>query len=373
MTTELGTDQLSGRRRQYPAFVMLVMAFIVLRPSLASAHVKWFADFDFSDPPRTFADILTPMFITLGIVTVIVLAVLVIVDRQLEEVRSYRAVNEWLTSQEDHSLLVMRIAMAASLIISWENKALIAPELAEGSSWVGWLQFVIALLLLRPQTTRIAGAGIVLLWLIAAVQYGAFHLVDYVHFIGIGAYLYFSGDSKKSVSGLGLPLLYATVGFALMWAGFEKLIYRDWGLFILAENPKLLLGLDPDLFLTGSAFVEISLGFLLIIGLLERPLAAVITLVFFTTTLLFGRVEVVGHTPLHAALVVFLFSGPGAIYTPPIKLHSKPAWRAAFAGVNFVVALVVVGLLYAAGAQSQYRDALGDQDAPTSPITEVVD
>ena len=38
-------------------------------------------------------------------------------------------------------------------------------------------------------------------------------------------------------------------------------------------------------------------------------LALLITLVFFATTLVFGKLEVIGHTMLHAALIVFLIEG----------------------------------------------------------------
>jgi hypothetical protein len=68
----------------------------------------------------------------------------------------------------------------------------------------------------------------------------------------------------------------------------------------------------------------------------------VITLVFFTTTLIFGKVEVIGHTPIHAALVVFLLEGPGRVYKPPIALHRGLGLRTAFAAVNFALLLGIL-------------------------------
>ncbi|MGB0389693.1 MAG: DoxX family membrane protein, partial [Ardenticatenaceae bacterium] len=123
-------------------------------------------------------------------------------------------------------------------------------------------------------------------------------------------------------------------------------------------NPSLVLGLPPDFFLQGAAFVEISLGFLLLIGLLERPLAAIITLVFFTTTLIFGKLEVIGHTPLHAALIVFLFSGAGTVYKPPMAIHKQLTWRVAFAAVNFVLIVALFAVVYSWSAHRQYEIAL---------------
>lgn len=317
------------------------------------AHVKWFSDFDFADAPRGFGDLLTPTIIGLAILSMVVIAVLVLIDKRLDGIGLYRAINEWLSEREEHADIILRAAMAAVLLVSWENRALLTPELEEGTAWVGWFQFALAILLLIPRTARWAGAGIGVLWLVGVYEYGAFHMLDYLHYVGIALYLNLSNHPKAHLRGIALPALYSTVGFALIWLGFEKLVYPEWALFVLEENPSILLGLDAEFFLQGAAFVEISLGFLLIIGLLERPLAAIITLVFFTTTLIFGRVEVVGHTPLHAALVVFLLRGPGNFYRPPIEVHNRMPLKVAFAAVNFVIVIALIAIAYTASAEQQ--------------------
>ena len=111
-----------------------------------------------------------------------------------------------------------------------------------------------------------------------------------------------SSSPRKPRSPKRASLLYATVGFSLCWVGLEKLVYPAWSLYLLEQHPQLALGFPPDFFLMGAAFVELALGYLLLIGLFGRPLALVITVVFLMTTLVFGKLEVIGHTPLHAAL-----------------------------------------------------------------------
>lgn len=332
------------------------------------AHVKWFSDFDFGDAPRALSDLFTPTLIGLVIASTVVISLLVMIDKRLDGLGWYGAINTWLSDHQEHSDVILRAAMAAVLIVSWENRALLTPELEEGSAWVGWLQFALAIALLVPRASRWAGAGIGVLWLVGVFEYGAFHMLDYLHYVGIAVYLFLSTHPKEQFRGAALPALYSTVGFALIWLGFEKLVYPDWALHVLEENPDLLLGLDAEFFLQGAAFVEISLGFLLIIGLLERPLAAVITLVFFTTTLVFGRIEVVGHTPLHAALVVFLLRGPGTFYRPPIELHGKMRLKVAFAAVNFVIVISLIAVAYTASAQSQFDD----HASQTAPLVAVI-
>ncbi|MFT5193939.1 MAG: hypothetical protein ACI85U_000945 [Candidatus Promineifilaceae bacterium] len=257
----------------------------------------------------------------------------------------------------------MRIAMGAVLLISWASDAVLTPELASPQAWLSWLQFALAIGLMFPKTTWLSGAGLLLLYLLTIFEFGIFHMLDYLHYVGIGIYFLVADFKDKRISGLALPALYATIGFSLIWLGYEKLIYPDWAIYLLQQNPQLTLGFEPGFFLQAAAFVELALGYLLIIGLLERPLAATITLVFFLTTLIFGKLEVIGHTPIHAALIVFLFNGPGAFYKPPIAIHQKLNWRVAFGVINFVVIMLIFGLAYTGSARWQYNNAIANVNA----------
>ncbi len=326
-------------------------------PRAAHAHVKWFAEFSFADPPLGVRQAATPAFLALAALSMAVIAALVPLDRRLQDARWYRAVNEWLAARRGDALLVMRIGVFATLLLAWQADALLAPELHVWAGWIGWLQFLLALLLLFPRTVPVAGGGLIALYLLGAARFGAFHLLDYLFFAGAGWYLLVSRTRNERVRGTGLPALYATVGFSLCWVALEKIVYPQWALYLLDQHPQLALGLDLRFFLLAAAFVELSLGYLLIINLLQRPLALVITLVFFLTTTVFGKLEVIGHTPIHAALIVFLLEGPGSVYRPPIALHRRTGLRAAFAAVNFALLLAILLPLYAAGARAQARDA----------------
>ncbi len=99
----------------------------------------------------------------------------------------------------------------------------------------------------------------------------------------------------------------------------------------------------------------------LIICLLERPLALTITVVFFLTTLTFGKLEVIGHTLIHGALVVFLLEGPGAGWRPPIALHRTLGLRLAFAATNFAILMAILLPAYAAGARYRHEHGGGDE------------
>lgn len=333
-----------------------VLWLLLITPVTAFAHVKWFTDFSFADAPRPLSETLSPTFFALATLSVGAVALAVFIDRFLSSRAFYERIIAWFEERKVHAPLVLRVGMGATLLLSWQANTLLAPDLAVAESWIGWAQFAVAGLLLFPVTSPLAGAGVLALYALAIAQFGVFYMLDYFVFVGVGVYLLVHRAAQPRLRGLRTPALFFSLGFSLAWLALEKLVYPQWGLYILAENPQLLLGLDPEFFLKATAFVEFSLGYLLIIGLLERPLALVVTMVFFTTTLVFGKVEVIGHTILHAALIVFLLEGPGEVYRAPITFHRRLPLRVAFAVVNFVLLLAIMLVPYQAIAEVQHSE-----------------
>ena len=336
------------------AFWLIGILFLV--QATASAHVKWFSDFSFSDEPLTLSEAVDTTFILLLILSMVVIGALVYLDRKLQQASWFKRVDDWLKSQSEYSVLVIRIAAGAVLLMSWQADAMLVPELSITSSWVGWFQFLLAFLLLFRKTVPMAGLGLMVLYGIGIYQFGMFHMLDYPMYAGAGYYLLVSKSENKAIRGTGLPALYLTVGFSLCWVALEKIIYPEWGLYVLQQNPQLALGFNLDFFLVGAAFVEFALGYLLIICLLQRPLALLITLVFFSTTLVFGKLEIIGHTLIHGALIVFLFEGPGNIYKAPITFHKRLGLSIPFASINFLLLLVILISAYTYTAHQQYED-----------------
>jgi hypothetical protein len=344
-------------------FLLGIFLLTLLPTSIASAHVKWFSDFSFLDRPVPLTEALTTPFFYLAALSLVVTVAFVLFDRQLGQLRLYQQITSWLEARQGYSTLVLRVGMGITLLLSWQADSLLAPYLPVNPT-LGWLQFVLALLLVFPVTTPVAGAGIIILWAMGIFEFGLFYMLDYLAFVGIGFWLLVSQFENPRLRGLGIPALYSTVGFSLAWLAIEKIIYPGWGVDVLEATPQLSLGLPFIFFLTAAAFVEFTLGYLLIIGLLGRPLGLIITLVFFTTTLFFGKVEVIGHTHLHAALIVFLLNGPGRFYPAPIDIHRRLNWRAAFAAVNFLLILAVFLAAYSFGAQRTYAHAVEEVSSP---------
>lgn len=360
----------SGRR--WPV-ALAAGAWFGLAAKPASAHVKWFSQFSYEDQPLTLTEALTTTFWALVVLSLVTVAALVLLDRSASQQRWYQRIDQWMAGFSGSSWLVMRVGAFAMLLLCWQAEVLLALELDQPNEWVGWLQFVAALLLLFGRTTPIAGAMFIGMYFYAMVVFGVFHMLDYLMFIGVGYFLIVGGSKRDAVRESSLPVLYSTVGFCLMWLAAEKVIYPQWGLYILQGHPVLTMGLDHRFFLLGCALIEFSLGYLLLVCLFERPLALTITLTFFLTSMVFGRREVIGHTIIHTALVVFLIEGAGKHYRPPIKYPRQLGRRVAAAVAVFMVLLMSVLVPYAYGAAWQHGRAAAGHGAGHGAAHQPVD
>lgn len=341
MSYDLAWRKIGVMKNKIQNLAASVLFFI---PFSADAHVKWFTrvtDHTVSAP----ADLNNLSFWFLLGLTLVTLAAIVYADRGLNQWPAYNKLNLQLESFSDRATVVLRVFTGAALLLSWQADSMIAPELKIASG-PGWYQFVLALLLLTRTTTPLAGAGMIGLYGYAMTQYGFFHLLDYLVYPAIGYFFIVASVKDKKISQTRIPALYIGLGFSLVWAALEKVFFPHWGLDVLRQQPELTMGLPHDFFLLACAFVELSLGYLLIIGLLQRPLALTITLVFVSTSAVFGKTEVIGHTILHGALLVFIILGPGHYYPRPIQFHKSLPMRAAFSAVNFVIIVGLLGVAY---------------------------
>ncbi len=338
--------------RILPAIIGTFCTFAALESS--HAHVKWFSPTSFADKPNGFEEILTPTFYWLAILSMTVIALMVLLEQWLDHKPWMQKLDSWLSSKSDRNVDVMRLGMGATLLWAWQAGTLLTPELKIDNEWVFWLEFLTAFLLIFPKTIPISGVGIIFLYFIGIWNFGFFYMLDYMLFPGIGYFFIVSQAKDKGLRQTALPAVYASVGFCLIWLGIEKLVYPSWALLLLDDHPVLTLGLDHGFFLVGAAFVEISLGFMIMVCLQQRLLAITITLVFFLTTLVFGRQEIVGHTLIHAVLIIFLIAGAGTA-TPPIEWLPGTKFRAPGAAIGFVLFLGALMLPYVFGANLHYE------------------
>jgi len=346
---------------------LLLLAVTLFIPQVALAHVKWFSDYNFQNPPLNLTQLNTPTFWGLFILSVVSMPLMVWLDKVAEKSATYNKTNSFLDKYADSAGLIMRVAMGAVLLMSWQADSIIAPEIPIPSPIWGWAEFLLALCLLFRQTTIVTGVGMLFFYFYGVSQHGLFHMLDYVVYPSVGLFLILTHLKNEKFKNFDLPILYSGLGFSLCWVSFEKLIYPFWGLSVLDMAPGLTMGLPHEFFLMACAFVEFSLGYLLIICLLHRPLAIIITLTFFTTTAFFGKMEVVGHTILHGALLVFIVKGPGHYYQAPIRFHRSWAMRYVFSAVNFIVLFAMFAFPYEYMSKKVFAEARAQEKLNAHP------
>lgn len=318
------------------ALVLLVV------PVTAHAHVKWFTGIK---PVKvTVEEILSPLFMGTALGVAVLLALLTQALPVLNNLGPLRAVDLRLDRLRKTSRYILKYGTAAALLVQVLTGALFAPEFhpeAPAARVVLWI--TIALLAIPHHVATklgaLAGLG---LFVYMTVSIGAFHMLDYGFYIAIFVVLMLG---KTPYEDWGFPFLYLGTGLSLCWVAVEKWVYPNLSLDIIEHHGVPTFGFAPEIFIVLSAFIEFVVGYCLIVGILNRLLALVLTVIFILTTMLFGWTEVVGHLMIHIILVIFIIEGTG-FYQPPIKMHRTRLDQMVFVSLNFLFALATFLLIY---------------------------
>jgi hypothetical protein len=184
----------------------------------------------------------------------------------------------------------------------------LTPELKTDSKIIPWFQLVIGVLVLFRRARPLAGAAIVALWAVTLRDYDLFHLFDYLALgLGLAGYLILSGIGDGHWHQRRFLVLRWGIALALMWSSMEKFMYPQWFLPLLQEKPFLSFGIPFGAYTTMAGVAEFTLGFgLLWTPLVRRLSAAALFALMFAAVYPFGRVDLIGHAPILASLLVIL-------------------------------------------------------------------
>lgn len=287
------------------------LAFMVVGvPSVAFAHVKWFEAYEVSAKPVSIQTTLSLPFFWVGIALVLGFF---LVTSFLENQRPGRVVmgrldkaTSLLSKKADGFLVGVLCAFFLALFAM--GGTFLTPELKTDAAWVPWMQLVIAGLIVARRTRPLAAAMIVLLWVLTIGSYDLFHLFDYLALgLGIAGYLLLSGLPDGAWHDRRFAALRWGVALALTWSSMEKFMYPQWFLPLLEEKPFLAFGMPFGPYTTMAGVAEFTLGFGLLWSPLIRRLSAVaLFALMFAAVYPFGRVDLIGHATILAALLVFV-------------------------------------------------------------------
>jgi hypothetical protein len=168
----------------------------------AQAHVKWFAHYDLTHPPLPISEVVTPQFVYFFLASVFLVYGFFWFDRYVYCKRILDDVLRRFTVSEPTAFLIMR---GAALVFFASVSAygffgegfFLTPELKTDARWVPWVQLGIALWALDRRTVPLIGLGAASLFVAAAIQYGVFHMLDYLILIGISYYFLAAAVSSR--------------------------------------------------------------------------------------------------------------------------------------------------------------------------------
>lgn len=307
-------------------------------------HVKWFID-GAEVAERSYWDVIgRPSFLFWLGVTLVGLFLSALFNERLQRIPFIEAIHRILDKAKPYLTEILRVGMGIGILLQLVSSTYLAPEF-HGHSWLIRLLLVIAFAgLMTRRTLPVSGIALAALYGIAAAEHGWFHVLDYAFYLGIIYFLLVAGGKWKATA---TPVLYLLTGFSLSWVAFEKFALPELAVQIIEKFQVPTFGFSPEDFVLISAFIEIGLAWSFIVGILNRFVSIVVTLVFISTTMVFGFTEVVGHTVLHMLLVIFVIEGEGA-FTTPFRFHRSPALRCLFVLVNFCILLFGLMAVYMA-------------------------
>ncbi|MBZ5752566.1 hypothetical protein [Metabacillus rhizolycopersici] len=320
----------------------LIVIAGLIPPMIAQAHVKWFASVE---PEKVnIEEILSPFFITISVLCAVILAVLSQVMGRVMDIPFASKIDLKLDSFRKYSRQLLKYGTAVSFILQVSYGTMFAPEFTIHNTWQRVVMWIIIIFLLIPHhiATKIAALFMLGLFIQIWSDSGWFHMLDYGFYLAIIGVLLVGKTRFETV---GFPFLYLGTGLSLCWVAVEKWVYPTMTIDIIHHHHVPTFGFEAGIFVVLSAFIEFVVGYLLVVGILNRVLAVVVTILFILTTMIFGYTEVVGHAMIHIVLLIFIIEGV-SFYHPPIKIHKTRMDQMIFVSLNFLFVLSTFLLIY---------------------------
>jgi hypothetical protein len=330
------------------------------------AHVKWFAKCEYSThAPAT--DVLgRPLFWILLLAAATAVALL----RELEHTSIGQALAlRVLQVQQRLAKLHHRVLICSTIFflaaVATTGNLILTPELTTQLTAIRWLQALAATALFARRGEPVAGVVLLALFGIGLAEYGAFHMTDYLIFLGLALYFLL----PRWPNATRIRFLRVAAALSLMWVSVEKWVFPSWVMQIVHDHPVITFGFPQKEFVVLAGVVEFVLGFGLMWRGLYSVVSALILVAFMSAAILeFGFVDLVGHIVILGVLLAIaldplligscfpqtsradfpLISSHGRRIAPPPLRPQLPTWSpaAALLASCAAVLLVYYGIVY---------------------------
>jgi len=337
------------------AFQSLTSVFLIaVCATAAQAHVKWFVEYDVTKPPLPIGEVLDGIFVKMFLASVAACYLFFLADRFIYEAGYLAEFDKKLKLFDNLAGYIMRGAASVFFFalflwyLNFGTTFYLTPELKTTDAHIPWVHLVMALCVLSRHTAPITGIGIFFLYVSAAFDYGLFHILDYLIFLGIGYYLTVSNTKSKGWLKSGFVVLFACTGLTLIWASVEKFAYADWTNPLFNEKPHTLMGLTPAVFMKLSGFMEFFNTFILLgaVSVVGRLVSLGLMSIFVLAVFEFGIVDAIGHLMIVAILFVLIVRGPTSARDMLVLPDKSLFTEAYFMTGLYFLAFVMIFILY---------------------------
>ncbi len=318
------------------------------------AHVKWFAVFDVNAMPKPIGEVLNGQFIKFFLASVVAVCAFFLADRAAYRRALLHALDARLKKLDDLSVLILRLSAAIFFISLWafyQSYGIafyITPELRTHSAYVPWLHLALGICALFRRSLPAVGVGIFALFGLAVRNYGLFHLLDYMIFVGLGYFFLVATIERGKWRQSGFVVLFAATGITLLWAAMEKFAYPEWSYSMLRSHPDMLMGLQPETFMVLAGFVEFCVAFVLLgaVSIAGRVVALVFQAIFMLAIFEFGLLDAIGHLMIIAILFVLFMRGPTSAREILVLRQKSVAMEVYFMMGLYFLAFVMIFIAY---------------------------
>ena len=329
---------------------LLAVSLIFLsQPGTAAAHERWFVDNPDSYPVDFSLLLSWPVLLVMS-AGLLITGLMVALDRNYRHWRRKLnpALENVLVGLDEKRLrrvyaylpLLLALHTAVPLLVNGFGLRLFAPNLKMTPSLLsglfGLAEVLIALALVYGLFTRYAALALIVLYFLGGLlsfflSIPALLLPEHCYLVGIGLFLYVVGRGPFSADALlglrfspnpnfvhlAIPALRWTLGLSIVLLALtEKLLNPALAQAFLIQKIDFNLGSNFGItnasFVYLAGFVELTFGLLLISGALPRLVIFSLWIPFNLTLPYLGWIELAGHLPTYAIMLVLLIVGPGS-------------------------------------------------------------
>lgn len=308
---------------------IFLAAVVLFMPTLASAHTRWFSEGEILPPQITEP---TGLYLTiLGTLAVAIVFIGILLHQK--NILRFGFLRPWKNHVYERAASTFTMVAGTFFLIAGTHEYLFSPNLTieSGIPYVFIvIEIAIGLALILGIGTRIAALVLATAWALSFYYTGWLAGLENIWVLSTAAFIAIMGNDYFSIfsasclrekfgrfKSYALSLLRLGTGVTLLTLGFsEKILNPELGLNFLAQydwNFMQAMGLNYSnyLFVLSAGAVESLLGLVFILGIVTR-LNALVTAVIFTIPLfILGPIELAGHLPHFAAVVLLLLFGNG--------------------------------------------------------------